>query len=124
MEPGLSYTSRITVTEADTAARMGSGDMAVFATPAMAALMENAAMNAVAPYLQTESATVGTAIDIAHTKASPVGAHVEATATLVAVEGRKLVFEVAASDGTGEIGRGTHTRYIVGRERFLEGIKR
>jgi predicted thioesterase len=62
---------------------------------------------------------VGTAINIEHTAASPLGAEITATATIIAVDGRKVEFEVAASDGKGEIGRGTHTRVIVDGERFM-----
>ncbi|MBQ9138099.1 MAG: thioesterase family protein [Alistipes sp.] len=119
MEIGLTYTSTTTVCQANTARTLGSGDMDVFATPAMVALMENAAMNAVAPALTEGQTTVGTQVETSHIKASALGATITATATLTAIEGRKLSFAVEAHDGTTLIGSGTHTRFIVDRDRFL-----
>lgn len=122
MEIGTKYTSQTVVTEELTARSVGSGDMAVFATPAMAALMENAAMNAVATFLNESQATVGSEISTTHLRPTPVGATVSATATLTAVEGRKLSFDIVAEDAQGVIGEGKHTRFIVDRERFLSKI--
>lgn len=119
MNIGLNYTSTTTVETSNTALALGSGDMEVFATPAMVALMENAAMNAVAAHLEAEQTTVGSQITTTHIKPSALGATITATATLTAVEGRKLTFAVEAHDGETLIGSGTHTRYIVSRERFL-----
>ena len=119
MEKGLKYESVATVGDGNTAAAMGSGDMPVFATPAMAALMENAAMKAVEGALPEGAATVGTAISISHVKASPVGARITASAELVAVDGRRLVFAVRAWDERGTIGEGSHTRFVVDRGRFM-----
>ena len=119
MEIGLKYQSRVVVAEGNTALALGSGDMAVFATPAMIALMENAAMNAVAEALPEGSTTVGTMMKSSHIKASKVGAEITAEAELVAVEGRRLSFKVKAWDEQGTIGEGEHERFIVDRERFL-----
>lgn len=119
IEKGLKYESVATVGDGNTAASMGSGDMPVFATPAMAALMENAAMKAVEGALSEGAATVGTAISISHVKASPVGARITASAELVEVDGRRLVFAVRAWDERGTIGEGSHTRFVVDRERFM-----
>ncbi len=119
MEIGISHTSHGEVSPQLSAQNMGSGDMPVLATPAMMALMENAAMLCVAPYLPEGSTTVGSQIESSHERPTPLQASFQATATLKAVEGRKLTFEVVASDAKGIIGRGTHTRYIVDRERFL-----
>ena len=119
METGLSHTSAATVGESDTARALGSGDMDVLATPAMVALMENAAMLAVADKLDEGQTTVGTAVSVEHIRASLPGATVAATAVLTAVEGRRLTFNVAARDEQGIIGEGTHTRCIVERERFM-----
>ncbi len=119
IEKGLKYESVATVGDGNTAAAMGSGDMPVFATPAMAALMENAAMKAVEGALPEGAATVGTAISISHVKASPVGARITASAELVEVDGRRLVFAVRAWDERGTIGEGSHTRFVVDRERFM-----
>ena len=119
MNIGLTYTSTTTVNQNNTANALGSGDMDVFATPAMVALMENAAMNAVAPHLEAGQTTVGTEISTSHIKASALGATITATAVLTVVEGRKLTFEVIAHEGENIIGEGSHTRFIVDRERFL-----
>lgn len=123
MEIGLTFTSTTVVDNTNTAVALGSGNMEVFATPAMVALMENAAMNAVAPHLETGQTTVGTEISTTHIKASALGATITATATLTAIEGRKLTFAVTAHDGDNIIGEGTHTRFIVDRERFLAKVK-
>ena len=97
--------------------------MEVFATPAMVALMENAAMNAVAPHLEAGQTTVGTQITTSHIKASALGATISATATLTAVDGRSLTFAITAREGDKIIGEGSHTRFIVDRERFLSKLK-
>lgn len=123
MEIGLTFTSTTVVDNTNTAVALGSGDMEVFATPAMVALMENAAMNAVAPHLEAGQTTVGTEISTTHIKASSLGATITATAILTAIEGRKLTFAVTAHDGDNIIGEGTHTRFIVDRERFLAKVK-
>ncbi|MFI3287817.1 MAG: thioesterase family protein [Rikenellaceae bacterium] len=102
-----------------TALEMGSGDMEVFATPCMVALMENAAMNEAAKLCDEGMTTVGIMINVAHNRATPLGDEVSAVAELVAQEGRKLTFKVIASDSKGEIGCGTHQRFIVEREKFL-----
>ena len=124
MEKGLTYTSKIAVTEAVTAVTMGSGDMEVLATPAVVALMENAAMNAVRPQLPEGSTTVGAMIQTSHVRPSALGDEVQATALLEEVDGRKLTFKVTASDSKGVIGEGTHIRFIVDRERFLSKLKK
>ena len=122
MEIGIKYTSTTVVCEENCASKVGSGGMDVFATPSMVALMENAAMNAVAPHLPEGSTTVGIEISTSHIKASGIGAEIKATAVLVAIDGRKLVFEIEACDGEGIIGKATHSRFIVDRERFLAKI--
>lgn len=124
MEKGLKHISTTTVTTANTALTMGSGDMEVFATPAMVALMENAAMKAVAPHLPEGSTTVGAMMQTSHIKPSTPGETVTAEAVLQEVDGRKLTFRVTASDSEGTIGEGIHIRYIVDRERFLSRLKR
>ncbi|MBR3793973.1 MAG: thioesterase family protein [Alistipes sp.] len=122
MEIGLKYESTTVVSAANTAATLGSGDMDVFATPAMVALMENAAMLAVRDHLPEGSATVGTQISTSHLKASPLGALITASAELIEVDGRRLTFAVEAWDEKGTIGEGTHTRFVVDRERFLSKL--
>ena len=103
METGLTYTSTVVVSKENVAATMGSGDLNVFATPAMVALMENAAMSAVADELPEGSTTVGAMMNTTHIKPSAVGDTVSATAVLKEVEGRKLTFEVRANE-EGQIG--------------------
>ncbi|MBR4994641.1 MAG: thioesterase family protein [Alistipes sp.] len=119
---GLKYESSTVVAANNTALALGSGDMEVFATPAMVALMENAAMKAVADYLPEGSATVGIEISTSHLKASPVGASVSAVAELVEIDGRRLLFEVKAYEGDKLIGECRHSRFIVDRERFLSKL--
>ncbi len=120
---GLSANSTTVVAPENTAAAMGSGDLPVFATPAMVALMENAAMKAVAEQLPDGQTTVGAAMHVAHSKPSGLGAEITATAVLSEVDGRKLVFRVEARDTDGVIGEGEHVRYIVDRVRFLSKIR-
>ena len=122
LETGLTYTSRLTVGNENTAIALGSGDMPVLATPAMMALMENAAMLAVASELEDGDTTVGGHIESSHLRPTPVGAEVSATATLEKVEGRKLYFKIIAHQGDKIIGEGTHLRFIVNREKFLTKI--
>lgn len=119
MEKGLKATATVVVTEQNTARTMGSGDLEVFATPAMVALMENAAMTAVAAALPEGSTTVGSEMNCSHIKPSKLGAKITATAVLKAVEGRKLTFTVGATDEQGIIGEGVHVRFMVDRERFM-----
>ena len=122
LETGLTYTSRLTVGNENTAIALGSGDMPVLSTPAMMALMENAAMLAVASELEDGDTTVGGHIESSHLRPTPVGAEVSATATLEKVEGRKLYFKIIAHQGDVVIGEGTHLRFIVNREKFLAKI--
>ncbi len=123
LQTGLTHTSTTAVNKDNTAIALGSGDMPVFATPAMMALMENAAMLAVAAELPDGSTTVGGHIESSHLKPSPIGAEVSATATLEKVDGRKLYFKVSASQGDTLIGEGTHLRFIVDKEKFLSKLK-
>jgi predicted thioesterase len=123
METGLTYTSTLVAEMQHTALQMGSGDMHVLATPTLVALMENAAMNAVAAHLPEGSTTVGGMINTTHIKPSPLGETVQATAVLTEMEGRKLTFSIQAKDSKDDvIGEGTHIRFIVDRERFLSRL--
>ncbi len=122
MQAGLTHTSTAIVDSTNTARTLGSGDLDVFATPAMIALMENAAMNAVAACLPDGSTTVGAMIDAKHLRPSKAGSMVKATAVLVEAEGRKLVFNVRAEDEAGLIGEGSHIRYVVDREKFMSKL--
>ena len=104
----------------DTAKEVGSGDLLVYATPCMVALMEGAACEAIAEALSDTQTTVGTALNIEHLSATPVGLDVRAVAEVTAVEGKVITFSVAAFDEAGEIGKGTHKRVLVNSQKFLE----
>lgn len=119
LKPGLTGTAETVVRETNTALAMGSGSLHVFATPSMIALMEQAACNAVAACLDEESTSVGTLVNVTHDAATGMGKAVTATATLVEVQGRKLVFEITAADEDKQIGQGTHERFIVNKEKFM-----
>ncbi|MBR5685737.1 MAG: thioesterase family protein [Muribaculaceae bacterium] len=119
---GLTHTSHLTVTEAVTAIAMGSGDMPVLATPAMMALMENAAMLAVADHLPEGCTTVGGHIASSHLRPSKLGDTVTATATVTRAEGKKIEFKVDARCGDTLLGEGTHLRFIVDKEKFMSRL--
>ena len=104
----------------DTAKEVGSGDLLVYATPCMVALMEGAACEAIAGCLKDTETTVGTALNIEHISATPVGLEVRAEAEVTAVEGKVITFAVNAYDEAGQIGKGTHKRVIVNSQKFLE----
>ena len=104
----------------DTAKEVGSGDLLVYATPCMVALMEGAACEAIADALPDTQTTVGTMLNIEHVSATPVGLEVRAEAEVTAVEGKVITFRVTAYDEAGEIGRGSHQRIIVNSQKFLE----
>lgn len=119
---GQTHTCSRTVEEHHLAAHVGSGDLRVLSTPSMIALMEEAAMRCVAPCLEESQTTVGGKIAVSHLKPTAHGRTISATATLTAVEGRKLQFTVTASDDEGLIGEGEHTRFIVDREKFMSRL--
>ena len=94
----------------------------VLATPVMILVMENAALNAIRSYLDPGESAVGTAVNVRHMAATPVGHQVRAQAEVVAVDGRKISFTVVANDETEEIGRGTHERVVIDMRRAAEGL--
>ena len=116
---GLKGTVKEIVNENITAKKVGSGSLPVFATPMMVALMEKAACKALENSLDEGSTTVGTKVDVEHVAATPVGMEVTVTATVTAVDGRKISFNVEAFDEAGLIGKGTHDRFVVGVEKFI-----
>ena len=116
---GLKGAAETMVTKENTAAAVGSGCLLVYGTPYMIGLMEMAACDCVKECMEEGQSTVGTMLNVQHTSATPVGMEVRAEAVLTAVEGRKLTFEVTAYDEKGEIGKGTHERYIIFEEKFL-----
>lgn len=119
LETGLVGTATTVVNEHNTAKAMQSGSLPVFATPAMVALMEEAACCAIAEDLEAGTTTVGTSLNIAHSAPSPLDREIVATAKLIAIDGRKLTFDVEAADDRGLIGKGTHERFVVNSEKFL-----
>ena len=108
------------VEKVDTALEVGSGSLLVYATPCMVALMEGAACEAIASELKETETTVGTELNIQHISATPVGLEVWAEATVTAVEGKVITFEVSAFDEAGPIGKGTHKRVLITSQRFLD----
>jgi predicted thioesterase len=118
LETGIKGKKEIIVTHDKTAKAMGSGSLDVYATPAMIALMENTAFESVAPYLEPGSGTVGTALNVKHVSATPVGMKVTCETELIKVDGRALTFSVKAYDEAGLIGEGEHERFIIYEEKF------
>lgn len=120
--PGVEGEKEITVTSDKTAIAYGSGTVEVFATPAMIALMEQTAMESVAHFLPETYTTVGTEVLVKHFKATLPGKIVTCNSRLIQAEGMKLVFEITASEASGMIGKGTHTRYIVDKQAFVDNL--
>ena len=120
LRPGLEGHAETMVEAADTALEVGSGDLRVYATPCLAAMMEGAACACLEGLLPEDQTSVGISLNLRHTAATPVGMAVRAKAVLTAVEGKKLTFEITASDEAGEIGTAIHERVIVNTERFLQ----
>lgn len=118
LEPGLTGEASVVVTADLTAAALGSGSVQVYSTPALIALLEGAAIAALAGHLPDAMTTVGVRIDVRHLAATPVGQTVTARASLREVDGRRLVFDVSASDPVEPVAEGTHERFIVDRARF------
>lgn len=123
MEIGSVSQAVTLVTKGATAITVRSGSLPVYATPAMAALMEEAACTCAAPFLKGDETTVGISLSIRHTAASPVGMKVYAEARLTAADGKRLTFDLRAWDDVGEIGSGTHERVIVSSEAFLANVQ-
>lgn len=118
LETGIKGTRTVTVSEDNTAKAMGSGTLDVFATPALIALMEETCWRSVANELEEGCGTVGTLLEIRHTAPTPVGMEVTCESELTEVDGRRLVFEVTASDAKGVVGEGRHERFIIQNEKF------
>ena len=123
LTPGLRGEAKIVVKEEDTAQHLGSGNVAVLATPRMIALMEKASVKAVDHLLPPGQATVGGEIRVCHLAATPQGMEVKVYSELVEVEGRRLTFKVEAFDEREKVGEGTHIRFIIDLDRFREKVK-
>ncbi|KJS03820.1 MAG: thioesterase [Peptococcaceae bacterium BRH_c4a] len=120
LRTGIKGEASVAVNDSNTAVAYGSGGVSVFATPAMIGLMEKAALTSVDPLLEGGMTTVGTRIDVQHLAATPTGMNVVAVSELVEVEGKRLLFRVEASDDLELVGRGSHERYIVPMQKFLD----
>ena len=119
VEIGTSGRKTVKVTAQNTALALGSGTLEVFATPAMIALIEATASESVASQLDEGSSTVGTHLDVAHSAATPIGMEVTCETELVEVDRRRLVFSVKVYDSAGEVGSGTHERFVVDNAKFM-----
>ncbi len=119
LEIGIKGSGEAMVTEALTAKAMGSGELPVYPTPAMAALIEETAWKSVAPALEPGQGTVGTKLDISHLAATPLGRKVRCETELIEIDRRRLVFSAAVFDEAGKIGEGAHERFIVDNGKFL-----
>ena len=117
---GASAQLELTVTDADTAQTVGSGDVPVLATPRVLALAEAATVRALARRLESGTTTVGTRVELSHTAPTPIGRTVQAVATLVTVDGRRLTFDVTVTEGDAVVAEARVERVLVDRSRFLE----
>lgn len=116
---GIQGTAKTTVSHQNTAKTLGSGLLDVFATPAMVALMEEAAWTSIAPFLGEDESSVGTGLQLSHSAATPLGVEVWAESQVTLVEGKRIEFAITAYDSTGEIGACTHQRFIVNAPKFM-----
>jgi len=122
LKPGISALIETVVMENDSAVKHTSGTLDVYATPAMIALMENAAKSCVGLHLPSQYTTVGIEVNVKHIKATAIGSKVKCEAILEEVKDKKLFFKVVAWDEKGKIGEGIHVRYIVESEDFMKKL--
>ena len=122
LQTGIKGRIELTVTKDKCAGAVGSGELDVFATPAMVALIEQTAWKSVAPYLEPGEGTVGTALDVRHLAATPVGLKVVCQTELTLVDRRRLVFTARVSDPFGIVGEGTHERFVIQFDKFLKKV--
>ena len=120
MQTGIKGKKSVKVVPENTASAVGSGLLPVFSTPSLIALMEGCCAESVAEYLAEGDCTVGISLDVKHTSATPVSMTVTAKSELMEIDRRRLVFKVTAYDESGEVGHGTHERFIVTSGRFME----
>lgn len=119
LKAGIKGRQEVMVTENNSASALGSGLLEVFATPAMASLIEKTAWMSVAPYMNDGEGTVGTVLNIKHMAATPLGMTVWCESELTEVDGRRLVFHVEVFDETGKVGEGEHERFVINNEKFM-----
>lgn len=119
LHKGIRGKIEITVDHSVSAKMAASGELDVFGTPYVIALMEQTADKSVRPYLADGCATVGTLVNIRHTAATPMGMKAYAQSELLEIDGRRLVFSVAVFDEAGQVADGTHERFIIEKEKFM-----
>lgn len=119
LKAGIKGRQEVMVTEDNSASALGSGLLEVFATPAMAALIEKTAWMSVDPYMNDGEGTVGTVLNIKHMAATPVGMRVWCESELIEVDKRRLLFRVEVFDATGKVGEGEHERFVINNEKFM-----
>ena len=119
---GLIGEATLKVTERETAARLGSGLVDAFATPALVTLTENASVNAIQKCLNADQTSVGVEVNVRHLAATPVGMVVKAKAELVEMDGRRLKFKVEAWDEKEKVCEGSHSRVVVDKSRFSDRL--
>lgn len=120
LQTGIKGEVKEIVSEKNSAAAMKSGELNVYATPSMIALMEQAAYKSVAGELEEGMGTVGTLMNVSHISATPLGMEVTAKTELIEIDRKRLVFHVEAFDERGKIGEGTHERFIIDNRKFQE----
>jgi len=123
LKAGIQGRKELLVSTSHTATAYGSGTVDVFATPAMIGLMEQTAMESILDFLPEGHVTVGSEVNVKHLKGTLPGKTVVCHSELQYVEGKKLIFKVVAKDETGVIGEGSHTRYVVNKEKFINNLK-
>ena len=119
---GMKGIAETSVERQDTAYEVGSGDLLVYATPCMVALMEGAACEAIAPAIPEGKTSVGTLLNITHISATPVGLDVRAEAEVTEIDGNTITFQITAYDEAGKIGEGTHKRAVITTQKFLDKV--
>lgn len=124
LKDGMTYLQKKTISEDETADKIGSGGLEVFSTPMMIAFMENTAYKLAETQLEDKDTTVGISLNIKHMRPNLVGDEIECKASLVRVEGKKLYFEVKVTYKDELVGTGDHVRYIVDKKKFIENISR
>ena len=122
LHQGIKGKIELTVTTDKCAGAIGSGELDVFATPAMIALIEETCWKSVAPYLEPGEGTVGTALDVRHVAATPVGLKVTCETELTLIDRRRLVFDVKVFDPFGLVGEGTHERFVIRYDTFMKKV--
>ncbi len=119
---GTTFKSCSIVSSQQLACAVGSGNLEVLSTPMMIALVENAAMNCIAPFLDEDESSVGTSVNVSHIAATPAGVMIYGIAEVIAVDGKKVKFKVETFDSKEKISEGTHTRFVIQKERFMQKV--